>query len=152
MRSRGRLFIAILFPALLAACGDANIPPGRWQGAMYDGDWIVLVRLEVRPDNVIRVSAPNLRAAFEGMTLGERIEAFNRVARELERGWPDSPLWQVDRSGNEIRRAGGYSVVFDYEPQGDRMVFHFYSNGSLTHRIPLDRVAEFAPPSPPGGL
>lgn len=152
MRSLGRLITAMLLPALLVACGETAVPPGRWQGTLFDGEWMVAVRLEARPDNVVRMSAPNLHSDYARMSLGERIAAFHRVAAELDRGWAEAAPWRVERSGDEIRREGGYSVLFEYEPAGDRMIFHFYSDGTLTHRIPLERVAEFGPPPLPGNL
>lgn len=144
--------IAVLSLSLtLSGCDSPEAPSGKWQGVLYDGEWLVTVRLEVDPGNLVRVSAPNLRANFRGMTAQQRGESWTAITRTLDRQFSEASAGHVRMSGNEIIRDQGYAPMFALEDRG-QMKFFFYGDGSLTHEIKLQPVQEFSQLQRPSGL
>lgn len=139
-------FIVILgltvFAALgLTACEREDVPTGKWQGSYFDGEWLIAVRIELMPGDVIRVSAPMLKADFAKMRPLQREEAWIAIQRSLDRQFREAAPGAVKRSGREIIRRDGYAPLFEID--GSKLIFMFYSNGFLTHRIPLEKVPAF---------
>lgn len=147
----GAVIVGLAFSLALSGCDSAEAPSGKWQGVLYDGEWLVTVRLEVDPGNLVRVSAPNLRANFRGMTAQQRAESWTAITRTLDRQFREASAGHVRMSGNEIIRDQGYAPMFALEERG-QMKFYFYGDGSLTHEIKLEPVQDFAPLKRPGGL
>lgn len=142
----------VLLLAALAACGPGEAPVGRWQGAAFDGEWLIAVRLEIAPGNVVRVSAPNLHSDFARMGPAERERAWAAIVKTLDRQFAEAQPGAVEMSGDRITRAGGYAPLFERDGATGALVFCFYGNGALTHRIPLEPVTEFGPPPRPPRL
>ncbi|NWH09488.1 MAG: hypothetical protein HXY22_12750 [Alphaproteobacteria bacterium] len=139
-------FIAIMCLTALAAwgltgCERESVPTGKWQGSYYDGEWLIAVRIELMPGDVIRVSAPMLKADFAHMQQREREQAWIAIQRSLDRQFREAAPGAVKRQGSEIIRRDGYAPLFEID--GNALIFMFYSNGFLTHRIPLQKVAAF---------
>ncbi len=145
------LVLGVLAALTLTGC-NGEAPPGRWQGVIFDGHVIIAVRLEVQSGNLIRTSAPNLRADFARMNPGERIHAFKSVEAQLVRTWETVQPGKVEMSGGHITRKNGYATLFEYDESAGTMTFYFYGDGTLTHKVPMARVAEFGPLPVPKGL
>ena len=148
----GAVLAALALLASLSACDSRQAPSGKWQGALYDGKWLVTVRLEITAGNLVRVSAPNLHANFQGMSEEDREQSWVAITRTLDRQFREATSGHVRMEGNEIIREEGYAPMFSLDARSGEMLFYFYGDGTLTHRISLQRVPEFSQLSRPKGL
>jgi hypothetical protein len=148
----GTVIAALVLFAGLAGCDSREAPSGKWQGVLFDGKWLVTVRLEITEGNLVRVSAPNLQADFRAMTADERTKAWTAIKSTLERQFSEATSGHVRMEGREIIRAEGFAPMFSLDDRNGQMLFYFYGDGSLTHHIPLQPVGVFSELKRPPGL
>jgi hypothetical protein len=135
--------LAVLGLALaLTACGATEAPPGRWEGFADTPKWLLAVRLQVDPGNVIHATA--LSVDVDGVSLPRRVELSRKIKATLVQQWPDAVEGKVDYKDGVVTKAGGYAPLFTFDPKTRNMTFHFYAGGRLTDRIKLYPVRTFA--------
>jgi hypothetical protein len=148
----GTVLAVLTLLVSLSGCDAREAPSGKWQGVLYDGEWLVTVRLEIAPGNLVRVSAPNLHANFRAMSADERAQSWTAIKRTLDRQFSEATAGPVRLEGNEIIRAEGFAPMFSLDDRNGQMLFYFYGDGTLTHRIPLQAVGVFSEIKRPPGL
>lgn len=126
----------------LAACGETEAPPGRWQGFAETSKWLLAVRLEVDAGNVIHATA--LSVSVDGVALPRRLVLSRKIKATLAEEWPRAVAGKVDYKGGVLTKEGGYAPLFTFHPKTGNMTFHFYAGGRLTERIKLYPVRTFA--------
>jgi hypothetical protein len=129
---------------LLAACSSEQAPVGRWEGFHESGEWILAIRLQVEPGNVIRATALSVDVA--GTSAAEHARNAKTIRRALPVQWETATRGEVDFRSNTLTRKHGNAPLFVYEPADGSMTFHFYAFGKLTRRVHLDPVKEFTGP------
>ena len=126
----------------LTGCGGKQAPPGRWEGFSVSTAWLISVRLQVDPGNVIHSTA--LSVSVAGISLPRRLELTTEIQTTMAEQWPKAAAGKVDFKDGTLTKAGGYAPLFVYEPKDRTMTFYFYAGGKLTERIKLYPVKQFA--------
>ena len=141
---RAQIFISLALGLTLSlgSCGEGKAPQGRWEGFSESSEWLLAVRLEVDPGNVIHATA--LSVSVDGVSLPRRVELSRKIKRTLAEEWPQAVAGKVDYRDGVITKAGGVAPLFSYDPKTRNMTFHFYAGGRLTERIKLYPVQSFA--------
>jgi hypothetical protein len=129
---------------LLTACSSDPAPVGRWEGYHESSDWIVAVRLQVEPGNMIRATA--LSVDVSGTSASEHARNARTIKRALPVQWETATRGEIDFRSNTLTRKNGNAPLFVYAPADRSMTFHFYAFGKLTRRVHLDPVKEFTGP------
>src|SRR5262245_7993478 len=145
MRAFPRQFAAPLaFLGLaLSACADPRPPAGRWEGVYDDAGLIVVARLEIGDEGVVRVSAPN--AITEGVVLSqaERARLVDDLRSRLAASWPAVKPLPLEFDGSSFRKPGGVAPQLEWDADHKRMTMVYYSGNRASVRVPLTGVAEF---------
>ena len=148
MRAFPRRFaVALAFLGLaLSACADPRPPVGRWEGVYEDAGVIIVARLEVGEQGVVRVSAPN--AITEGATLsqGERARLMDDLRSRLAASWPAVNPLPLEFDGSVFRKPGGVAPQLEWDADRKRMTMVYYSGNRGSVRVSLTEVAEFGGP------
>ena len=127
---------------LLAGCGNTQAPAGRWEGFSESAHWLIAIRLQVDPGNVIHSTA--LSVSVDGISLARRMALTGKIKSALVEQWPRATIGKVDFKDATITKAGGYAPLFVFDPKSRTMTFYFYAGGKLTERIKLYPVKTFA--------
>jgi len=134
--------MATLTVAFLAACGNAEAPHGRWEGFSASAKWLVAVRLQVDPGNVIKATA--LSVNVDGVSLSRRLELTRKIKSTLLEKWPYAVAAAIDYRNGRVTKAGGFAPLFVFDPRVGTMTFNFYADGRLSERIKLYPVRAFS--------
>jgi hypothetical protein len=137
-----RLAAIVAVSVILASCEDKGAPAGRWEGFGESQSWMIAVRLEMRPNNVMRASA--LSAMVAGWDLPSRHGMEKQLRQGMRDQWYAVTASEVSFRANTLTRKEGYAPLFVYEPRTGSMVFHFYAGGKLTEKVTLRPVETFA--------
>ena len=136
------LAVALAGSLALSACADPRPPTGRWEGVYEDGNVIIVARLEIKPDGVIRVSAPN--AIIETPVPTDERSALRRQLQErLTASWPYVDPLRLDFDGKAFRKPGGVAPQLEWDGGKKQMTLVFYSGNRSSVHVPLAAVSEF---------
>lgn len=137
-----RFVLVALALICLSGCGDETSPKGRWEAFSESPNWLIAVRLETGPGNVMRASA--LTAFVAGADLPRRHALEGELKQGIKDQWAAVPKSDIEFHGNTITKKKGYAPQFVLEPRSGAMIFHFYSGGKLTEKVTLRPVEAFA--------
>ena len=141
MTKLGKIALMGLLIWLLAGCSSEEAPVGRWEGHLESSDWILAVRLQVEPGNIIRATA--LSVDVSEASLAEREQTARTIKRALPVQWETATRGEVRFNNNILTRKNGTAPLFVYAPEDRSMTFNFYAFGKLTKRVHLNPVEEF---------
>ncbi|HKD47831.1 MAG TPA: hypothetical protein VKB67_09105 [Rhizomicrobium sp.] len=137
-----RKFAVILAILLLAACAKQTPPQGRWEGG-YDGHGVlVTARVEVGPDGMVRVSAPDITNADS--TKPEQLREMRaRLAADLAIAWDGVEPRPFDFDGTTFRKPGGIAPQMVWDKASNQMTLEIYIGANSALEVPLRPVDNF---------
>lgn len=141
IRVAARLLVMSMTLVLLISCSSADAPTGKWEGYSESAHWLLGVRLQVDPGNVIHATA--LSIDVSDVSLPDRQALSEKMHRMMPEQWAGATRTKVDFKDNVIRKAGGFAPLFIYDPKRGTMTFTFYAGGKLTEHIKLQPVKKF---------
>ncbi|HXL71021.1 MAG TPA: hypothetical protein VN935_07245, partial [Rhizomicrobium sp.] len=100
-----RKSLVLLALLLLTACAKPTPPQGRWEGG-YDGNGVlVAARVEIGPDGMVKVSAPDVTNADAARP--EQLQEMRaRLGADLATAWDVVQARPFDFDGNTFRKPG----------------------------------------------
>ena len=135
------LFLAFALIAVTAACSDPKPPVGKWEGGMERGGTLVVARVEILPNGMVRVMAPDI-TNLTGPR--ERIERYrDRLASDLANGWSEVAPREMDFDGKTFRWPDKIAPQMVWEKDSNQMVLQLYIGANKALPVPLRPVAEF---------
>jgi hypothetical protein len=139
-----RRFAILLIAALvLVACSRAPVSPtGRWVGHYESPSVMVVAWLEILPNGVVRVSAPDILDIGEPNE-DQRQVARRRLASQLFDNWGQVPARHYDFDGHTFRKHGGVAPQMEWNPNTKQMKLVFYFGMERSMRIVMQPVKEF---------
>jgi hypothetical protein len=128
---------------VLAACADPRPPVGRWEGVYEDAGVIIVARLEITTDGVVRVSAPNAITEGSALSQAERARLLGRLQAGLAASWPAVKPLPLEFDGAIFRKPGGVAPQLEWDAGRKRMTMVYYSGNRASVRVSLTEVGEF---------
>lgn len=127
---------------LLAACAKHIPPQGRWEGG-YDGNGVlVAARVEIGPDGLVRVSAPDL-TNLQAARPQQLSEMRARLAADLANDWDSVTPRPFDFDGKTFRKPGGVAPQMVWNKTSNQMTLEIYIGANPALAVPLRPVDNF---------
>jgi hypothetical protein len=126
----------------LSACADPRAPVGRWEGVYEDADVIIVARLEITKDGVVRVSAPNAITERVALSPAERSRLLGQLQSGLAASWPAVKPLPLEFDGSIFRKPGGVAPQLEWDAERRRMTMFYYSGTRASVRVSLTEVGE----------
>lgn len=139
--------ISALLCLALSACADPRPPTGRWEGLYEDPGVIIVARLEITADGMVRVSAPNAITSNAGLSPAERISLVRRLHAGLAASWSSVAPLPLEFDGGVFRKPGGVAPQLEWDPTRKHMTMIYYSGNRASLRVTLSPVDEFGTPN-----
>ena len=139
---RKALLLTTTLGLLLAGCGKPQPPIGKWEGGGITGGAIVVARVEIGADGLIRVSAPdatNLEGAKPEVQMGQRAE----LQADLVNSWNEVKPRQLDFDGKTFRKPGGVAPQMIWDKATNRMTLEIFIGANPAFPVSLSPVPEF---------
>jgi hypothetical protein len=137
-----RKSVVLLAFLLLAACAKQTPPQGRWEGG-YDGNGVmVAARVEVGPDGMVKVSAPDITNADPARPEQLR-EMRARLAADLATAWDGVEARPFDFDGTTFRKPGGVAPQMVWDKASNQMTLEIYIGANPALPVPLRPVDNF---------
>lgn len=135
------LALAFLAALTLLACSRTAPPTGRWEGTYETNGTMIAARLEITPDGLVKVSAPDLLDI--GNTPSDDREGMRaRLAGDLAAGWSDVVPRKMDFDGETFRKPGGIAPQMVWKSNQMWLVVYIGTQPSI--RIPMRSVGDFS--------
>ena len=139
-----RLFLLpglLLALAALCGCSKPSPPQGRWEGGYAAGGTIVVARVEIGTDGLVRLSAPDITnfAAKPEQYQQER----DRLAADLASGWDGVKPRQLDFDGKTFRKPGGIAPQMEWDKASNQMTLEIYIGANPAIPVSLRPVDSF---------
>ncbi len=139
---RKALFLTLTFGLLLAGCGRQQPPVGKWEGGTLTGGTIVVARVEIGADGMIKVSAPDA-TNLEGVKPEVRMTQQAELQADLVNGWDDVKPRILDFDGKTFRKPGGVAPQMVWDKATNQMTLEIFIGANPAFPVPLHPVPEF---------
>jgi hypothetical protein len=140
---KARFLISSLFVGLLlAGCSKPQPPVGKWEGGIETGGIIVVARVEIGANGLVRVSAPditNLPDDKPDVTMAAR----ERLQAELVNAWPDVRPREFTFDGKTFRKPGGVAPQMVWDQPSNQMTLEIFIGANPALPVALRPVPEF---------
>lgn len=127
---------------LLAACSDPKPPVGKWEGGYDSNGTIVVARVEIGANGLVKISAPditNLQDAKPEQLAMQRA----RLAAELVQIWTDVAPREFAFDGKTFRRPGGRAPQMVWDKTTNQMTLQLYFGANPALPVVLRPVDTF---------
>ena len=134
--------VLLLTLLLLAGCGKAQPPMGKWEGGALIGGTIVVARVEIGPDGQVKVSAPDithLDGARPEVLLTER----EKLQSDLVNAWDDVTGRTFTFDGKTFRKPGGVAPQMVWDKATGQMTLEIYIGANPALPVVLRPVDAF---------
>jgi hypothetical protein len=137
-----RKSIVLLALLLLTACAKPTPPQGRWEGG-YDGNGVlVAARVEIGPDGMVKVSAPDVTNA-DAARPAQLQEMRARLGADLATAWDVVQARPFDFDGTTFRKPGGVAPQMVWDKNSNQMTLEIYIGANPALAVPLRPVNNF---------
>jgi hypothetical protein len=127
----------------LLSCSHPAPPMGRWQGTYESADTMIAVRLEIGPDGLVRVSAPDL-GDIGAASPDDRAQMRDKLASDLAAGWESVDSRVMDFDGSAFRKPGGIAPQMIWKAKSRQMWVVVYLGTRPGLRIAMHEVGDFS--------
>lgn len=138
MRNLALVFLAAL---TLFSCSPTTPPAGKWEGTYESSDTMIVARLEIGADGLVKVSAPDL-LNIGATPADERGGMRTQLAGDLAAAWSDVVPRKMDFDGETFRKPGGIAPQMIWKSKQMTLVVYLGTQPSI--RIPLHQVGDFS--------
>jgi hypothetical protein len=132
---------ALLF-LVLTACSKPHPPQGKWEGGYASNGTLVAARVEIMPDGLIKVSAPDITNMENARP--ERLQAVREeLAADLVTAWDTVAPRPFDFDGKTFRKPGEFAPQMEWDKSSNQMTLELYIGANAALPIPLRPVDSF---------
>ena len=126
----------------LAACSKPHPPQGRWEGGYAGNGTLVAARVEILPDGMVKVSAPDITNMENARP--ERLRAVREeLAAGLVTAWDTVAPRPFDFDGKTFRKPGEFAPQMEWDKKTNQMTLQLYIGANAALPIPLRPVDGF---------
>jgi hypothetical protein len=134
------LFLAVAL--LLAACAKPHPPQGRWEGGYDSGGTLIAARVEIGPDGLVRVSAPDITGLIDARPEQLQQER-DKLAADLAGAWDGVAPRPLDFDGQTFRKPGGVAPQMVWDKDSNQMTLQIYIGANPAVPVTLRPVSGF---------
>lgn len=139
-----RPIVALLFGVLLlAACSKTPPPQGRWEGGWDNGSTFIAARMEVGPDGLVRLSAPDVTDEA-AVSQDDRLAMRETMAARLAGAWGEIAPRKMDFDGKTFRKPNGIAPQAEWDKATNVMTLYVYIGTQPVIKMPLRPVDDFS--------
>lgn len=136
--------IAILVAGLgLSACADPKPPVGRWQGDFAGNDVMIVARVEILANGMVRASAPDALADFPSLSADEIEATHAKLLAGLEMAWPNVAARTFHFDGKIFRKPEGVAPQMEWDDKTKKLTLIVYLGTQPSVRVTMEPVAAF---------
>jgi hypothetical protein len=132
---------AVLVLLALAGCSRPHPPTGKWEGGYDKAGTIVVARVEILPNGLVKVTAPDITNAFVDERMKNRLR--DRLESDLLRAWEEVTPRQMDFDGRTFRKPGGVAPQMVWDKATNQMTLQLYLGANPALPIVLRPVENF---------
>jgi hypothetical protein len=139
-----RTILALLLVAVaLAACSRPQPPQGRWEGGWDNGATFIAARMEIGPDGLVRVSAPDVTDE-SAVSQDDRLAMRETMSARLAGAWGEIAPRKMDFDGTTFRKPNGIAPQADWDKASNVMTLYVYIGTQPAIKVPLRPVNDFS--------
>ena len=138
-----RIVALIAGVLLLAACSKSAPPQGRWEGAYDDGSTFIAARMEIGPDGLVRVSAPDV-TDDSTKSKDDILMMRETMASRLAGAWGEVLPRKMDFDGTTLRKPNGIAPQADWDKASRTMTLYVYIGTRPAIKMMLRPVDDFS--------
>jgi hypothetical protein len=136
-----RKVLALSLLLLLAGC--AKHPPiGKWEGGIVTGGTVVVARVEIGADGLVKVSAPDI-TGLDPMKPEVMLREREKLQAELVNLWPDVAPRAFDFDGKTFRKPGGQAPQMVWDEKTNQMTVQIFIGRNPALPVALRPVPGF---------
>jgi hypothetical protein len=109
----------------MADCSKPQPPIGKWEGGYDANGTIIVARVEIGVDGLVRVSAPDI-TNLEGAKPEVLAQERERLAADLASGWDGVAPRPFDYDGKTFRKPGGLAPQMVWDQARNQMTLEIY--------------------------
>jgi hypothetical protein len=137
-----RVAAACLMLLALLGCTKPQPPQGRWEGGYVSNGTLVAARVEIGPDGLVRISAPDVTNL--DLARPERLEQVRQeLAADLAAGWDNVQPAPFDFDGTIFRKPGGIAPQMVWDKATNQMTVNIYIGANPALPVVLRPVGDF---------
>ena len=127
---------------VLMACSKPQPPQGRWEGGYIGNGMMVAARVEIGPDGLVKLSAPDV-TNLQGAGPEQLRQMREQLAASLAAGWDDVAPRPFDFDGDTFRKPGGFAPQMVWDKSSNQMTLKLYIGANPALSVPLRPVGSF---------
>ncbi|HXR95220.1 MAG TPA: hypothetical protein VN718_05035 [Rhizomicrobium sp.] len=137
-----RKSVVLLAFLLLAACAKQTPPQGRWEGGYAGSGVMVAARVEIGPDGMVKLMAPDITNA-DAAKPNQMQEMRARLSADLATNWDGVQPRPFDFDGTIFRKPGGVAPQMVWDKNSNQMTLEIYIGANPALPVPLRPVDNF---------
>jgi hypothetical protein len=126
---------------LLAGCAK-HPPPGKWEGGYMGGGTIVVARVEIGADGLVRVSAPDI-TNLSGTSPEAMLNEQAQLQADLVEGWDRVKPREFKFDGKTFRKPGGVAPQMVWDEKTGQMTLQIFIGARAALPVVLRPVSDF---------
>ncbi len=139
-----RTILALLLAAIvLAGCSKPQPPQGRWEGAYDDGSTFVAARMEIGPDGLVSLMAPDVTDVSLG-SRDDQVMMRETMSQRLAGGWGEVVPRKMDFDGTTFRKPNGIAPQAEWDKPSNTMTLYVYIGTRPVIKMMLRPVGDFS--------
>jgi hypothetical protein len=134
---------ALVLTLLLLLAGCAKQPPiGKWEGGYVAKGTVVVARVEIGADGLVKVSAPDI-TGLDPMKPEAMLSEREALQAELVNGWPNVAPRKFDFDGKTFRKPGGQAPQMVWDEKTNQMTLQIFIGRNPAFPVVLRPVPGF---------
>jgi len=134
---------ALVLTLLLLLAGCAKHPPiGKWEGGYVANGTVVVARVEIGADGLVKVSAPDI-TGLDPMKPEVMLSEREALQAELVNGWPNVAPREFDFDGKTFRKPGGQAPQMVWDEKTNQMTLQIFIGRNPAFPVALRPVPGF---------
>lgn len=127
---------------VLMACSKPRPPEGRWEGGYVGGGTLVVARVEIGANGLVRLSAPDV-TNLQDAGPEQLHQMREQLAASLAADWDNVVPRPFDFDGDTFRKPGGIAPQMVWDRSSNQMTLKLYIGANPALSVPLRPVTVF---------
>jgi hypothetical protein len=136
------LTTSLVVGLFLAGCSKPQPPVGKWEGGTQSGGVLIVARVEIAANGLVRVSAPDVTNVDETKPDAVR-DALSELQADLLNGWPEVKPREFTFDGKTFHEPNRVAPAMVWDKPTNTMTLQVYIGRNPALPVSLRPVPEF---------